>query len=109
MSEIETYWVAVMIGGSLEPHLDTDGYGGYGCPKFKTKRDCEKWIKLWNRKHPGRWVRDKSYVACQTKEETATYIKGINALGKKLIQGSNNKLITKWLEKTLTQLGVEYD
>lgn len=109
MSEIETYWVAVMIGGSLEPHLNTDGYAGYGCPNFKTRRDCEKWIKRWNREHPGVWVKEKTYLACKTESENVIYIKGINALGKKLIKVSNNKLITRWLKKTFTQLGVDYD
>lgn len=41
MSKTENYWLAVMIGGSLEPHLNTDGYAGYGCPNFKSKADCE--------------------------------------------------------------------
>lgn len=109
MSKTENYWVAVMIGGSLEPHINTDGYAGYDCPNFKTKQDCEKWIKQWNRKHPGEWVKHKSYIACETKEETTVYIKGINALGKKLMKDCNSKLVSKWLEKTLTQLGVEYD
>ena len=39
MNKTETYWEAVMIGGSLEPHLNTDGYAGYNCPNFKTKAD----------------------------------------------------------------------
>ncbi len=105
----ETYWVAVMIGASLEPHLNTDGYAGYGCPNFKTKRDCEKWIKHWNRIHVGYWVEHKGCLACKTKEETEIYIKGINALGKKLIESCNNKLVSKWLKKTLIQLGEEYE
>ena len=58
MNKSETYWVAVMIGGSLEPHLNTDGY--YGCPNFKSKTECEKWIKRWNREHPGVWVEKKN-------------------------------------------------
>lgn len=45
MKKTEIYWEAVMIGGSLEPHLNTDGYAGYNCPDFKTRADCEKWIK----------------------------------------------------------------
>lgn len=109
MNKIETYWIAVMIGGSLEPHLNTDGYAGYGCPNFKTKCDCEKWIKKWNRKHLGEWVKRKSYVACETEEENTVYIKGMNALGKKLVKDCNNKLVSKWLKKTLSQLGVDYE
>lgn len=109
MNETETYWVAVMIGGSLEPHLNTDGYAGYGCSNFKTKTDCEEWIRQWNREHPGVWVGNKAYVDCKTKEEEAIYVKGVNALGKKLIKTSNNKLIVKWLKSTLTKLGVDYE
>ena len=109
MNETETYWVAVMIGGSLEPHLNTDGYPGYGCPDFKTKAACEKWIRQWNREHPGVWVEKKTRVTCNNESENVIYIEGINALGKKLIKTSNNKLVTKWLKKTLTQLGVDYE
>ena len=107
MNETKTYWLAVMIGGSLEPHLNTDGYAGYGCPNFKTKADCKRWIKRWNREHPTVWVKNKTYGDCES--ENVIYIKGINALGKKLIEVSNNKLISKWLKKTLSQLGVEYE
>lgn len=107
MSETETYWLAVMIGGGLESHLNTDGYAGYNCPHFKDKKDCEKWIKRWNKEHPGVWVEKKTWVDC--KNENAIYIKGINALGKKLIEVSDNKLISKWLKKTLSQLGVDYE
>ena len=109
MSEVETYWLAVMINGSLEPHLNTDGYAGYDCPNFKTKEDCEKWIKRWNRKHPNVWVENKAYIDCETKEETAIYVKGVNALGRRLIEVSNNKLVSKWLKNTLTKLGVDYE
>ena len=109
MNETGTYWVAVMIGGSLEAHLNTDGYAGYGCPNFKTRVDCEKWIKQWNREHVGIWVKENAYVRCENESENIIYIKGINALGKKLIQISNNKLISKWLKKTLSQLGVKYE
>lgn len=53
--------------------------------------------------------RKKTYVACKNESENVIYIKGINALGKKLLEVSNNKLISKWLKKTLSQLGVEYE
>ena len=109
MDETETYWEAVMIGGSLEPHLNTDGYAGYNCPDFKTRADCEKLIKQWNKKHPGIWVKNKTWVDCENESENAIYIKGINALGKKLINVSNNKLISEWLKKTFLQLGVDYE
>jgi hypothetical protein len=98
-----------MIGGSLEPPLNTDGYAGYGCPNFKTKAACEKWIRQWNREHPGVWVEKKTWVTCNNESENVIYIKGINALGKKLIEVSNNKLISKWLKKTFSQLGVDYE
>lgn len=109
MNETETYWEAVMIGGSFEPHLNTDGYAGYNCPDFKTRADCEKWIKQWNRKHPGVWIKNKTWVDCENESENAIYIKGINALGKKLIEVSNNKLISEWLKKTFSQLGIDYE
>lgn len=109
MSEVETYWMAAMIDGGLKPHLNTDGYAGYNCPYFKTRVECEKWIKRWNREHPGVWVENNTYVNCKNESENVIYTKGINALGKKLIEVSNNKLISKWLKKTLSQLGVEYE
>ena len=55
------------------------------------------------------WIKNKTWVDCENESENAIYIKGINALGKKLIEVSNNKLISEWLKKTFSQLGVDYE
>ncbi len=82
--ENKNSWIAVMIGGDLEPHKVSDGYYGYGCPYFKTKKECETWIKDFNKKHPGEWLSRKSYLDCETPEESKIWENGAKAFAKRL-------------------------
>lgn len=101
MKEAEDYYVAVNFSGTLKPMLKSEGFAGYGCPDFKTKEDCEKWIKRYNKKYPGLWLRGKSYADCECAEQSLIFEKGVKALAKKLVELDDSPK----LRRTLIMLG----
>ena len=102
MKETEDYYVAVNFSGTLKPMLKSEGFAGYGCPDFKTKEDCEKWIKRYTKKHPGLWLKGKSYADCECAEQSLYFEKGAKALAAKLVELDDSKK----LKGTLKVLGV---
>lgn len=102
MKETEDYYVAVNFSGTLKPMLKSEGFAGYGCPDFKTKEDCEKWIKRYTKEHPGLWLKGKSYADCECAEQSLYFEKGAKALAAKLVELDDSKK----LKGTLKVLGV---
>lgn len=70
-------WVAVMFGADLRPMLHSDGYAGYGCPLFDTREECVLWIENWEEQHKGEWLKSKSWISCNTPEESAIFERGV--------------------------------